>query len=73
MFGSIGPGFLAMNPIGDKQGLDPRSIGAFDVGQEAVADGVHGEETRPYTAVHMEALFTRFGVKASAVTRALKW
>ena len=35
-----------------------------------VADGVHGEETRPYTAEHMEALFTRFGAKASAVTRA---
>ena len=37
MFGSIGPGFLAMNPVGDEQGLQPRPLGALDVGQEPVA------------------------------------
>ena len=39
MFGSIGLGFLAMNPIGDKQRLEPRAIGAFDIGQKPVAHG----------------------------------
>jgi HAD superfamily hydrolase (TIGR01459 family) len=62
-------------PLAVGDGLLTDIKGANGAGMEAlfVADGVHGEETRPYTAVHMEALFTRFGVKASAVTRALKW
>ncbi len=49
--------------------------GANGAGLEAlfIADGVHGEETQPYTAEHMESLFLRFGAKASAVTRALRW
>lgn len=59
--------------VGDGLLTDIR--GANGAGLEAlfIADGVHGEETRPYSPEHMEALFNRFGVKAGAVTRALKW
>ena len=37
MVGSIGLNLLAMNPIGDEQGLDACGIGALDVGQKPVA------------------------------------
>ena len=62
-------------PLAVGDGLLTDIKGANGAGLPAlfVADGVHGEETRPYTAEHMEALFTRFGAKASAVVRALKW
>jgi HAD superfamily hydrolase (TIGR01459 family) len=62
-------------PLAIGDGLVTDIRGANRAGLEAlfIADGVHGEETRPYTAEHMEALFTRFGAEASAVTRALKW
>ncbi len=62
-------------PLAVGDGLLTDIRGANRAGLEAlfIADGVHGEETRPYTAEHMEALFTRFGAEASAVTRALKW
>jgi HAD superfamily hydrolase (TIGR01459 family) len=62
-------------PLAVGDGLLTDIKGANGAGLEAlfVADGVHGEETRPYTAEHMEALFTRFGAEASAVMRALKW
>ena len=62
-------------PLAVGDGLLTDIRGANAAGLEAlfIADGVHGEETRPYTAEHMEALFTRFGAEASAVTRALKW
>ena len=62
-------------PLAVGDGLLTDIKGANGAGIEAlfVADGVHGEETQPYTAEHMEALFIRFGAKASAVTRALKW
>ena len=62
-------------PLAVGDGLLTDIKGANGSGVEAlfIADGVHGEETRPYTAEHMEALFVRFGVKAGAVTRALKW
>ena len=62
-------------PLAVGDGLLTDIKGANGAGLEAlfVADGVHGEDTRPYTAEHMEALFTRFGAKAGAVTRALRW
>jgi len=62
-------------PLAVGDGLLTDIKGANGAGLEAlfIADGVHGEETRPYTAEHMESLFLRFGAKASAVTRALKW
>jgi HAD superfamily hydrolase (TIGR01459 family) len=62
-------------PLAVGDGLLTDIRGANGAGLEAlfIADGVHGEETRPYTAEHMESLFFRFGAKASAVTRALKW
>jgi HAD superfamily hydrolase (TIGR01459 family) len=63
------------HPLAVGDGLLTDIRGANRAGLEAlfIADGVHGEETRPYTPEHMEALFTRFGAEASAVTRALKW
>jgi HAD superfamily hydrolase (TIGR01459 family) len=62
-------------PLAVGDGLLTDIRGANGAGLEAlfIADGVHGEETRPYTAEHMESLFRKFGAKASAVTRALKW
>jgi HAD superfamily hydrolase (TIGR01459 family) len=62
-------------PLAVGDGLLTDIKGANGAGLEAlfIADGVHGEETRPYTAQHMESLFMRFGAKASAVTRALRW
>jgi HAD superfamily hydrolase (TIGR01459 family) len=62
-------------PLAVGDGLLTDIKGANGVGLEAlfIADGVHGEETRPYTVEHMESLFRRFGARASAVTRALKW
>jgi len=62
-------------PLAVGDGLLTDIKGANSAGLEAlfIADGVHGEETRPYTAEHIESLFRRFGAKASAVTRALRW
>jgi HAD superfamily hydrolase (TIGR01459 family) len=62
-------------PLAVGDGLLTDIKGANRAGLEAlfVADGVHGEDARPYTAEHMESLFARFGAEASAVTRALKW
>lgn len=62
-------------PLAVGDGLLTDIRGANGAGLEAlfIADGVHGEETRPYTAEHMQSLFLRFGAEASAVTRALKW
>ena len=62
-------------PLAVGDGLLTDIKGANGAGLEAlfIADGVHGEDTRPYTAEHMESLFSRFGARASAVTRALKW
>jgi HAD superfamily hydrolase (TIGR01459 family) len=62
-------------PLAVGDGLLTDIKGANGAGLEAlfIADGVHGEETRPYTAEHIESLFLKFGAKASAVTRALKW
>jgi HAD superfamily hydrolase (TIGR01459 family) len=62
-------------PLAVGDGLLTDIRGANGAGLEAlfIADGVHGEDTRPYTAEHMESLFTRYGAKASAVTRALRW
>jgi HAD superfamily hydrolase (TIGR01459 family) len=62
-------------PLAVGDGLLTDIRGANAAGLEAlfIADGVHGEETRPYTGEHIQALFTRFGAEASAVTRALKW
>jgi HAD superfamily hydrolase (TIGR01459 family) len=63
------------SPLAVGDGLLTDIRGANNVGLQAlfIADGVHGEETEPYTAEHMAALFTRFGAHARAVTRALKW
>jgi HAD superfamily hydrolase (TIGR01459 family) len=62
-------------PLAVGDGLLTDIRGANGAGLEAlfIADGVHGEETRPYTAEHLRVLFTRFGAHARAVTRALKW
>ena len=62
-------------PLAVGDGLLTDIKGANDAGLEAlfIADGVHGEDTQPYTAEHMKDLFARFGAQARAVTRALRW
>jgi HAD superfamily hydrolase (TIGR01459 family) len=59
--------------VGDGLLTDIRGANAAGLEVLFIADGVHGEEVNPYTAEHLAALFTRFGAKASTVTRALRW
>jgi HAD superfamily hydrolase (TIGR01459 family) len=59
--------------VGDGLLTDIRGANAAGLPVLFIADGVHGEEVNPYTAEHLAALFTRFGAKASTVTRALRW
>lgn len=63
------------HPLAVGDGLLTDIKGANGAGLQAlfIADGVHGEEIMPYTAEHMQALFTRYGAHARAVTRALIW
>ncbi len=59
--------------VGD--GLFTDILGASRAGLEAlfIADGVHGEETQPYTAEHLGRLFDKAGASAAAACRQLKW
>ena len=62
-------------PLAVGDGLLTDIKGANAAGLEAlfIADGVHGEDTRPYSAGHLAALFARFGASAGAATRRLTW
>lgn len=59
--------------IGDALVTDLK--GAKDAGIEAlfIADGLHGEETRPYTARHLGEIFACHHVSAKSAMRVLKW
>jgi HAD superfamily hydrolase (TIGR01459 family) len=65
----------AMRPLAVGDGLltDIRGANAAGLPVLFIADGVHGEDVNPYTPEHLATLFTRFGAKASTVTRALRW
>ena len=62
-------------PLAVGDGLLTDIKGANAAGLEVlfIADGVHGEDVEPYTAVHLSNLFARFGAHAATVTRTLKW
>ncbi len=62
-------------PLAVGDGLLTDIKGANAAGLEVlfIADGVHGEETRPYTAGHLAELFARFGASAGSACRKLTW
>jgi HAD superfamily hydrolase (TIGR01459 family) len=59
--------------IGDALVTDLK--GAQDAGLEAlfIADGLHGEEIEPYTALHLDEMFAAANVRAKAAMRGLRW
>lgn len=59
--------------IGD--GVFTDILGANRAGLDAlfIADGVHGEEVRPYTSERLDALFAKVGVRALAAAPRLQW
>ncbi len=59
--------------VGDGLYTDIKGANAAKLDVLFVADGVHGEDVEPYTAVHLSNLFARFGARAATVTRTLKW
>jgi HAD superfamily hydrolase (TIGR01459 family) len=62
-------------PLAVGDGLFTDIQGANRAGLDVlfIADGVHGEETEPYTAAHLSRLFESAGVRALAASRTLKW
>ncbi len=59
--------------VGDGLLTDVRGANAAGLDVLFVADGVHGEETRPYTAEHLADLFARFGASAGSACARLTW
>jgi HAD superfamily hydrolase (TIGR01459 family) len=59
--------------VGDGLYTDIKGANAAKLDVLFIADGVHGEDVEPYTAVHLSNLFARFGAHAATVTRTLKW
>lgn len=59
--------------VGDALVTDLKGAGAMGWDALFIADGLHGEETRPYTACHLGELFAAHHVAATAAMRALKW
>lgn len=62
--------FLA---IGDGLRTDIRGANAAKMDSLFIADGVHGEDVREFTAQHMAALFDQYGAHARYAARALVW
>jgi HAD superfamily hydrolase (TIGR01459 family) len=65
----------AKKPLVVGDGIFTDILGANRAGIDAlfIADGVHGEETRPYTAEHLGGLFASAGVSARAACQRLMW
>ena len=65
----------AKKPLAVGDGLFTDIKGANRAGLDVlfIADGVHGEEVKPYTAEHLAGLFARSGVTALAASRTLTW
>jgi HAD superfamily hydrolase (TIGR01459 family) len=59
--------------VGD--GLFTDILGANRAGLDVlfIADGVHGEEVKPYTPEHLAHIFAGAGVHAMAASRTLRW
>ncbi|MEI9992595.1 MAG: TIGR01459 family HAD-type hydrolase [Rhizomicrobium sp.] len=62
--------FLA---IGDGLATDIRGANAAGIDAVFIADGIHGEDVKEFTAPHMAELFAGAGVHAVAAMRALVW
>jgi HAD superfamily hydrolase (TIGR01459 family) len=62
-------------PLAIGDGLHTDIKGANTAGMDAlfIADGIHGEDVREMTALHMNELFAKAGVHAKAAMRALVW
>jgi HAD superfamily hydrolase (TIGR01459 family) len=62
-------------PLAVGDGLYTDILGANRAGLDVlfIADGVHGEETKPHTAEHLAHLFRGAGVEALAASRTLRW
>ena len=62
-------------PLAIGDGMFTDILGANRAGLDVlfIADGVHGEEVKPYTADHLEKLFAKSGVHALAASRSLTW
>jgi HAD superfamily hydrolase (TIGR01459 family) len=65
----------AKKPLAIGDGLFTDVMGAGRAGLDVlfIADGVHGEDVKPYNADHLGKLFARAGVHALAATRSLTW
>ena len=59
--------------IGDGLFTDVKGANGAGLPVLFIADGIHGEEVEPYTALHLADLFQRNNVSAGAAARALKW
>jgi HAD superfamily hydrolase (TIGR01459 family) len=59
--------------VGDGLLTDVKGANAAGLPVLFIADGVHGEDVKPYTAQHLAELSGRFGARAEAAMRVLKW
>lgn len=59
--------------VGDGLLTDVMGANAAKIPVLFIADGVHGEEVTPYTPQHLADLLTRYGTRADAVMRMLRW
>ncbi len=62
--------FLA---IGDGLATDIKGANAAGIDAVFIADGIHGEDVKAFTAAHMAELFAGAGLHAIAAMRALVW
>jgi len=65
----------AKRPLAIGDGLNTDIKGANVSGLDAlfIADGIHGEDTEPFTPEHLGELLKRHGVRARAAMRTLVW
>jgi ribonucleotide monophosphatase NagD (HAD superfamily) len=62
-------------PLAVGDGIETDVKGANGAGLDAlfIADGIHGEDIREFSAEALAALFAKSGVTARAAMRALVW
>lgn len=68
-------GRAVTRPLAIGDGLETDLRGANGAGMDAlfIADGIHGEDVRELTGIHLAALFAKSAVQAKAAMRALVW
>ncbi len=59
--------------IGDGLATDIKGANAAGIDAVFIADGIHGEDVKEFTAAHMAELFAGAGAHAVAAMRALVW